>query len=152
MPFPHWSIMPAFSLTLALQQAKKQHWLENTDKCTQLIFLCNMGEREENLIKHRAIKKKKKEQTILSWWITLTQLNKNTLAIPKSRAHFIFICNVTLLMVSVTKPNQNKSLKQTKSQISGMQSSARWIRKVGQWVINANLTGNKLWPAEKEEV
>lgn len=55
-------------------------------------------------------------------------------------------------MVSVTKPKQNKSVKQTKSQVSGMQSSARWIRKVGQWVINANLTGKKPRPAEKEEV
>lgn len=71
---------------------------------------------------------------------------------PKSRAHFIFICSVTLLMVSVTKPEQNKSVKQTRSQVSGMYSSARWIRKVGQWVINANLMGNKPRPAEKEGV
>lgn len=54
-------------------------------------------------------------------------------------------------MVSVTKSKQNKSAKQ-ESQVSGMQSSARWIRKVGQWVINANLTGKKPGPAEKQEV
>lgn len=149
MPSPHWSIMSAFYFwSVADEEAP-------LDKCTQLIFLCNMREGEENPYKTQEHWKKierKKEQAILSWWITLTQLNKNTLAIPKSRTHFIFICSVTLLMVSVTKPKQNKSVKRTKSQLSGMQSSARWIRKVGQWVINANLTGNKPRPIEKEEV
>lgn len=153
MPFPHWSIMSAFSLYSWSAAGEAAALVRNHCINVHRSFFFVIWEREEKTLQNtEPLKKKKKKLTILSWWITLTQLNKNTLAIPKSRAHFIFICSVTLLMVSVTKAKQNKSVKQTKSQVSGMQSFARWIGKVGQWVINANLMAKKPWPAEKEEV